>query len=45
LNRHPSETNLTIDQIAEIAYVAREIEKAEAENASAILKSLFGRML
>jgi hypothetical protein len=45
LNRHPSETNLTIDQIAEIAYVAREIEKAEAENASAILKALFGRML
>jgi hypothetical protein len=25
--------------------VAREIEKAEAENASAILKALFGRML
>jgi hypothetical protein len=45
LNRHPSETNLTIDQIAEIAYVAREIEKSEAENASGILKALFGRML
>jgi hypothetical protein len=45
LNRHPSETNLTIDQIAEIAYVAREIEKSEAENASDILKALFGRML
>lgn len=28
--------------MAEIAYVAKEIEKAEAENASAILKALLG---
>ena len=42
MNRHPVETNLSLDQIAEIAVVAREIEKAEAENASAILKSLLG---
>jgi hypothetical protein len=28
--------------MAEVAYVAREIEKADAENASAILKALFG---
>jgi hypothetical protein len=42
LNRHPSEINLTLDQIAEVAYVAREKEKADAENASAILKALFG---
>ena len=45
MNRHPTELDLTLDQIAEIAYVAREIEKAEADNASAILKALFGRML
>jgi hypothetical protein len=42
LNRHPSELNLTLDQLAEVAYVAREKEKADAENASAILKALFG---
>jgi hypothetical protein len=42
LNRHPSELSLTLDQIAEVAYVAREKEKADAENASAILKALFG---
>jgi len=42
LNRHPSELNLTLDQIAEVAYVAREKEKADAENASAALKALFG---
>jgi hypothetical protein len=42
LNRHPSELNFTLDQIAEIAYVAREKEKADAENASAILKALLG---
>jgi hypothetical protein len=42
LNRHPTELDLTLDQIAEIAYVAREKEKADAENASAILKALFG---
>jgi hypothetical protein len=28
--------------MAEVAYVAREKEKADAENASAILKALFG---
>ena len=28
--------------MAEIAYVAKEKEKADAENASAILKALFG---
>jgi hypothetical protein len=42
LNRHPSELKLTLDQLAEVAYVAREKEKADAENASAILKALFG---
>jgi hypothetical protein len=42
LNKHPSELSLTLDQIAEVAYVAREKEKADAENASAILKALFG---
>ena len=42
MNRHPSELNLTLDQLAEVAYVAREKEKADAENASAILKALFG---
>jgi hypothetical protein len=42
LHRHPIETNLTLDQIAEIAYVAREIEKSEAENASGLLKAMFG---
>jgi hypothetical protein len=45
LNRHPSELDLSIDQIAEIAFVAREIEKADAENASAILKALLGSRL
>jgi len=42
LKRHPTELDLTLDQMAEIAYVAKEIEKAEAENASAILKALLG---
>jgi hypothetical protein len=42
LNRHPTELDLTLDQIAEVAYVAREIEKSEAENASGLLKALFG---
>jgi hypothetical protein len=42
LNRHPSELSLTLDQIAEVAYVAIEKEKADAEKASAILKALFG---
>jgi len=42
LGRHPSELNLTIDQFAEIAMVARQIEKSDAENASAILKALLG---
>jgi hypothetical protein len=45
LNRHPSELNLTLDQMAEVAYVAREKEKADAENASAILKGLLGTRL
>jgi hypothetical protein len=42
LQRHPIELDLTLDQMAEVAYVAREIEKAEAEKASAILKALMG---
>jgi hypothetical protein len=42
LHRHPSEVNLTLDEIADVAYVAREIEKSEAENASGLLKALFG---
>jgi hypothetical protein len=42
LNRHPTELDLTLDQIAEVAFVAREIEKSEAENASGLLKALFG---
>jgi hypothetical protein len=45
LGRHPIETNLTIDQLAEVAYVARSIEKAEGENATAILKALLGSRL
>ena len=45
LGRHPIETNLTIDQLAEVAYVARQIEKADGENASAILKALLGNRL
>jgi hypothetical protein len=31
--------------MAEVAYVAREIEKAEAEQATAILKALMGSRL
>jgi len=42
LHRHPKELDLTLDQIAEVAFVAREIEKSEAENASGLLKTLFG---
>ena len=42
LQRHPTELDLTLDQMAEVAFVAREIEKAEAEKASAILKALMG---
>jgi len=42
LNKHPSELDLTLDQMAEVAYVAREKEMADAENASAILKAVFG---
>jgi hypothetical protein len=42
LKRHPTEIDLTLDQIAEIALIGREIDKAEAENASAILNALIG---
>ena len=42
LKRHPIETDLTLDQIAEIAYVAKYIEKNEAEQATAIVKALIG---
>jgi hypothetical protein len=42
LKRHPVEVDLTLDQIAEIALIGREIDKAEAENASAILNALLG---
>jgi hypothetical protein len=45
LNKHASELNLTLDQMAEVAYVAREKEKADAEYASAILKALLGSRL
>ena len=31
--------------MADVAFVAREKEKADAENASAILKALFGARL
>jgi hypothetical protein len=42
LKRHPIELDLTLDQIAEVAMIGREIDKAEADNASAILNSLLG---
>jgi hypothetical protein len=42
LQRHPRELDLTLDEMAEVAYVAREIEKAEGEKSSAILKALMG---
>jgi len=42
LKRHPVEIDLTLDQIAEVALIGREIDKAEAENASAILNALIG---
>jgi len=42
LKRHPKELDLTLDEIAEIALIGREIDKAEAENASAILNALLG---
>jgi hypothetical protein len=45
LHRHPSEVSLSIDQIAEVAYIAREIEKNEADNSGAILKALLGTRL
>lgn len=38
LHRHPSELNLTLDQMAEVAYIADEIEKTQAD----IIGSLFG---
>jgi len=45
LGRHPKETNLSIDDFAEVAYICREIEKAENEKATAILKALMGSRL
>jgi hypothetical protein len=45
LRRHPVEVDLTLDQIAEIALIGREIDKAEAENASALINSLLGSRL
>jgi len=42
LKRHPVEIDLTLDQIAEVALIGREIDKAEAENASAIMNALLG---
>ena len=38
LNRHPSETDLTLDQIAEVAMIGQEIEKQQVE----MLGALFG---
>jgi len=37
--------DLTLDQIAEVALIGREIDRAEAENASAILNALLGSRL
>jgi len=31
LHRHPAEVNITIEQMGQVAYMAREIEKLEAE--------------
>jgi hypothetical protein len=31
LHRHPSEVDLDLDQIAEVAMIAREIEERQAE--------------
>jgi hypothetical protein len=45
LKRHPVEIDLTLDQIAEVALIGREIDKAEAENASAILNALLGNRI
>jgi hypothetical protein len=36
LNRHPSETDLTLDQIAEVAMIGQEIEKQQVEMMSAM---------
>jgi hypothetical protein len=36
LHRHPSELDLTIDQIAEVAFIGRQIEQSQAEALSAI---------
>jgi hypothetical protein len=38
LNRHPSETDLTLDQIAEVAMIGQEIEKHQVE----MMGALFG---
>jgi hypothetical protein len=45
LHRHPTEVDLSIDQIAEIAYIGKEIDKMQAEQASAILNALLGSRL
>jgi len=37
LHRHPSELDLTIDQIAEVAVVGREIEASQTQAISAML--------
>jgi hypothetical protein len=45
LHRHPSELNLTLDEIMEVIWAGREIDKLEDERYLAIIKGLAGRVL
>ena len=36
LHRHPSEVDLTLDQIYEVAFIGQDLEKQEAEMAKAM---------
>ena len=45
LRRHPKELDFTLDEIAEVAFIAREIEKNEGETAVAIVEALLGSRL
>lgn len=45
LHKHPSELDLTLDEIMEVIWAGREIDKMEDERYLAIIKGLAGRVL
>jgi hypothetical protein len=45
LRRHPSEVPITLDQWAEVAYMADMIDRMEAESGASVVAALTGAKL